>query len=85
MKITIFTSGSTGKQKIVSHDETDFYKPARFLCDKLKLSSNDVILNPFPNWTIANWAFCVIPAQIVGCEVINVLVQLREHDCNNIV
>ena len=30
MKITIFTSGSTEKPKAVTHDETDFYKPAQF-------------------------------------------------------
>ena len=34
MKITIFTSGSTGNSKAVTHNETDFYKPAQFLCNK---------------------------------------------------
>ena len=72
MKITIFTSGSTGQSKKITHDETDFYKPAQFLCNKWELTPEDIILNPFPNWTIASWAFCIIPAQIVGCEVINV-------------
>ena len=72
MKITIFTSGSTGEQKAVTHDETDFYKPAQFLCNKWKLDSNDIILNPFPTWTIAHWAFCFFPAQLSNCEVINI-------------
>lgn len=72
MKITIFTSGTTGKQKRVTHDEMDFYKPAQFLCNKWELTPEDIILNPFPTWTIASWAFCIIPAQTVGCEVINV-------------
>ena len=72
MKITIFTSGSTGEQKAVTHDETDFYKPAQFLCNKWKLDSNDIILNPFPAWTIAHWAFCFFPAQLSNCEVINI-------------
>ena len=72
MKITIFTSGSTGQSKKITHEETDFYKPARFLCEKWKLTSNDVILNPFPSWTIANWSFCFFPAQLSGCQMINV-------------
>ena len=72
MKITIFTSGSTGKQKRITHDEKDFYKAAHFLCEKWDLNSNDIILNPFPSWTIANWAFCIMPAKIAHCEVINV-------------
>jgi len=72
MKITIFTSGSTGEQKAVTHNETDFYKPAQFLCNKWKLDSNDIILNPFPTWTIAHWAFCFFPAQLSNCEVINI-------------
>jgi acyl-coenzyme A synthetase/AMP-(fatty) acid ligase len=72
MKITIFTSGTTGEQKVVTHDETDFYKPAQFLCNKWELTKSDVILNPFPTWTIANWAFCVFPAQLSGCEVVNI-------------
>ena len=72
MKITIFTSGTTGKQKRITHDEVDFYKPAQFLCNKWDLKSNDVILNPFPLWTIASWAFCIMPARISNCEVVNV-------------
>ena len=72
MKITIFTRGSTEKPKAVTHDETDFYKPAQFLCNKWKLDSNDIILNPFPTWTIAHWAFCFFPAQLSNCEVINI-------------
>ena len=72
MKITIFTSGTTGKQKCITHDEMDFYKPAQFLCNKWKLTPKDIILNPFPTWTIASWAFCIIPAQLIGCEVVNV-------------
>tara|TARA_B100001029_G_C15064017_1_gene461737 strand:- start:19535 stop:20143 length:609 start_codon:yes stop_codon:yes gene_type:complete len=72
MKITLLTSGTTGKQKVVTHNETDFYKPAQFLCNKWKLNKHDIILNPFPNWTIANWAFCFFPAQLVGCEVVNI-------------
>ena len=72
MKITIFTSGSTGEQKAVTHDETDFYKPAQFLCNKWELTKEDLILNPFPAWTIAHWAFCFFPAQLVGCEVVNI-------------
>ena len=66
------TSGSTGAQKLVTHNETDFYKPAQFLCNKWKLNAKDVILNPFPSWTIAHWAFCYFPAHLVGCEVINI-------------
>jgi len=72
MKISIFTSGTTGDQKIVTHDETDFYKPAQFLCNKWQLTSKDVILNPFPSWTVAHWAFCHFPAQLSGCEIINI-------------
>lgn len=72
MKITVFTSGSTGEQKAVTHNETDFYKPAQFLCNKWKLDSNDIILNPFPTWTIAHWAFCFFPAQLSNCELINI-------------
>ena len=72
MKISIFTSGTTGDQKIVTHDETDFYKPAQFLCNKWELNSKDIILNPFPSWTVAHWAFCFFPAQLSGCEVINI-------------
>ena len=47
MKITIFTSGTTGKQKRVTHDEMDFYKPAQFLCNKWELTPEDIILNPY--------------------------------------
>ena len=72
MKITIFTSGSTEKPKAVTHDETDFYKPAQFLCNKWKLDRKDIILNPFPNWTIAYWAFCFFPSQLTGCELVNI-------------
>ena len=72
MKITIFTSGSTGKSKAVTHNETDFYKPAQFLCNKWKLDRKDIILNPFPNWTIAYWAFCFFPSQLTGCELVNI-------------
>ena len=66
------SSGSTGEQKLVTHDETDFYKPAQFLCNKWELNSKDIILNPFPSWTVAHWAFCFFPAQLSGCEVINI-------------
>lgn len=72
MKITTFTSGTTGKQKRITHDEKDFYKAGHFLCEKWDLSQEDIILNPFPSWTIANWAFCVIPAKIAHCEIVNV-------------
>tara|TARA_B000000565_G_scaffold255136_1_gene235010 strand:- start:477 stop:1088 length:612 start_codon:yes stop_codon:yes gene_type:complete len=72
MKITIFTSGSTGEQKAVTHNETDFYKPAQFLCNKWKLDKRDIVLNPFPVWTVAYWAFCFFPSQLSGCELINI-------------
>ena len=72
MKITIFTSGSTGNPKAVTHDEMDFYKPAQYICNKWKLNRTDVILNPFPAWTIAHWCFGFFPAEMVGCEVINI-------------
>lgn len=66
------SSGSTGEQKLVTHDETDFYKPAQFLCNKWELDANDVILNPFPTWTVAHWAFCFFPAKLSNCEIINI-------------
>jgi len=66
------SSGSTGEQKLVTHDETDFYKPAQFLCNKWELDANDVILNPFPTWTVAHWAFCFFPAKLSDCEIINI-------------
>ena len=34
------SSGSTGEQKLVTHDETDFYKPAQFLCNKWELDAS---------------------------------------------
>lgn len=72
MKISIFTSGSTGEKKSVTHHEQDFYKPATFLVEKWNLNSNDIILNPFPAWTIAHWSFCFFPARIANCKVINI-------------
>lgn len=72
MKITLQTSGSTGKPKYVTHNEENFYKPAKFLAEKWKLNSDDIILNAFPAWTIAHWAFCFFPAQITNCKVINI-------------
>jgi len=72
VKISLYTSGSTGKQKRVTHDEKNFYKAGHFLVEKWGLSQGDIILNPFPAWTIANWAFCVIPARIAHCEIVNV-------------
>lgn len=72
MKITLQTSGSTGKPKYVTHNEEDFYEPAKFLVDRWKLNSDDIILNVFPAWTIAHWAFCFFPAQLSNCEIINI-------------
>jgi len=72
MKIIVHTSGSTGKQKCVEHDEEEFYKPASFLCEKWNLSSNDVIVNFFPPWTIAFWSFCYFPAKVSSCSLINI-------------
>ena len=59
MKITLFTSGSTGKQKSVTHDMRDFYKAGHWLVEKWGIDERDVIINPFPSWTIACWAFCM--------------------------
>ena len=72
MKISILTSGSTGDQKLITHDETDFWKPAQFLCNKWNITNKDIILNPFTTWTIAHWAFCFFPAQLADCEVVNI-------------
>jgi len=72
MKITINTSGTTGQMKFVEHEEKNFYKPAEFLCQKWNLTSSDIILNPFPSWTVANWAFCYYPAKISSCELVNI-------------
>lgn len=72
MNISIYTSGTTGSSKMITHDEADFYKPAKFLCDKWNLTSEDIILNPFPSWTIASWAFCYFPANLSGCQVVNI-------------
>ena len=72
MKITTYTSGSTGQQKSITHHENDFYKPAKFLIEKWELDSKDIILNPFPSWTIAHWCFSFFPAQLVNCQVINI-------------
>ena len=36
------------------------------------LDRKDIILNPFPNWTIAYWAFCFFPSQLTGCELVNI-------------
>ena len=75
MKITLFTSGSTGKQKRVTHDMRDFYKAGHWLVEKWEIDNRDVILNPFPSWTVACWAFCIIPAKITHCDIVNIKMQ----------
>ena len=75
MKITLFTSGSTGKQKRVTHDMRDFYKAGHWLVEKWEIDHRDVILNPFPSWTVACWAFCIIPAKITHCDIVNIKMQ----------
>ena len=75
MKITLFTSGSTGKAKKVTHDEKDFYAAGHWLVEKWRLDNRDVILNPFPAWTVACWAFCIIPAKISHCDIVNIKMQ----------
>ena len=72
MNITIKTSGSTGEPKWVTHKMTDFMKPTHYLIEKWQITSDDIILNPFPSWTIANWAFCVMPSLWTGARVVNV-------------
>ena len=72
MKISMYSSGSTGKQKKVTHHMGDFYKAGNFLVEKWGIDNRDVILNPFPTWTIASWAFCIIPAKITHCEIVNI-------------
>ena len=77
MQVTIKTSGSTGEPKWVTHDITHFMKPTHYLIEKWGINRNDVILNPFPTWTIANWAFCVMPSIWTGARVVNVPFELR--------
>lgn len=77
MQVTIKTSGSTGEPKWVTHDITDFMKPTHYLIKKWDITNKDVILNPFPSWTIANWAFCVMPSLWTGAKVVNVPFELR--------
>ena len=72
MKISLYTSGSTGKQKLVTHAENDFYKAGHWLVEKWGIGYDDVIINPFPTWTIASWAFCIIPAKIAHCNLVNI-------------
>ena len=72
MKISMYSSGSTGKQKKVTHNMGDFYKAGHWLVEKWELDDRDVIINPFPTWTIASWAFCIIPAKITHCTVVNI-------------
>tara|TARA_B100000745_G_scaffold36474_2_gene22685 strand:- start:2951 stop:3571 length:621 start_codon:yes stop_codon:yes gene_type:complete len=72
MKISMYSSGSTGKQKKVTHHMGDFYKAGNWLVEKWGIDNRDVILNPFPTWTIASWAFCIIPAKITHCEIVNI-------------
>ena len=72
MKISMYSSGSTGKQKKVTHHMGDFYKAGNWLVEKWGIDERDVILNPFPTWTIASWAFCIIPAKITHCEIVNI-------------
>jgi len=72
MKITLFTSGSAGKQKKVTHNMGDFYKAGHWLVEKWGLDERDIIINPFPTWTVACWAFCIMPAKITHCTVVNV-------------
>jgi len=72
MRVTIKTSGSTGEPKWVTHDITDFMKPTHYLIKKWNITSKDVIVNPFPSWTIANWAFCVMPSLWTSAKVVNV-------------
>ena len=50
----------------------DFYKAGHWLVEKWELDDRDVIINPFPTWTIASWAFCIIPAKITHCTVVNI-------------
>ena len=75
MKITLYTSGSTGQSKKVTHDEKDFYSAGHWLVEKWRLDNRDVILNPFPAWTVACWAFCIIPAKIAHCDIVNIKMQ----------
>ena len=72
MNISMYSSGSTGKQKKVTHRMGDFYKAGNWLVEKWGIDNRDVILNPFPTWTIASWAFCIIPAKITHCEIVNI-------------
>jgi len=72
MNISMYSSGSTGKQKKVTHRMGDFYKAGNWLVEKWGIDERDVILNPFPTWTIASWAFCIIPAKITHCEIVNI-------------
>ena len=72
MKISMYSSGSTGKQKKVTHNMRDFYKAGHWLVEKWGLDDQDVIINPFPTWTIASWAFCIIPAKIAHCDLVNI-------------
>ena len=53
-------------------DMRDFYKAGHWLVEKWGIDERDVIINPFPSWTIACWAFCIIPAKITHCDVVNV-------------
>lgn len=72
MKIVTYTSGSTGEPKRVEHDEHDFFHPAKYLVEQWQLDRSDVILNPFPSWTIAHWAFGYFPAKVADCEMISI-------------
>ena len=72
MKISMYSSGSTGKQKKVTHNMRDFYKAGHWLVEKWGLDDRDVIINPFPTWTIASWAFYIIPAKIAHCDLVNI-------------
>ena len=84
MKITLFTSGSTGKQKRVTHDMRDFYKAGHWLVEKWEIDNRDVILNPFPSWTVACWAFCIIPAKITHYHTYIIYLNLMNYSVFNL-
>lgn len=69
-KIVIYTSGTTGSQRQVEHTEKTIYEASEKLNSYLKLNSNDVILNIFPTFTIANWVFCIGLQKVSGAKMV---------------
>ena len=69
--LTLLTSGTTGKQKIVYHNWHNIEKHAYYSLYKYGIHQHSVILNMYPNSSIAHYTLTSYPAILAKATLSN--------------